>query len=445
MLLKLKGLAQDLPEPFARPLVMIPYAWRLGRRYAKARRDIARFPTLGEAEQEAFIFARVRRAVGQVLAKNEFYRWFYGKHNFSIDRLREFKDIQEVPVVNKSDLQAWKLERRSVPVPGRFRVNTGGTSGQPLEFYATREVFANEWAHMHHVWRRVGYRQTDLKLTFRGKDLGARTVRFNPVHNELVVNAYHPQELVAGELLKALERRRVRYLHGYPSTLYEIASYCLSAAPALLDQLRGSLRGVLLGSECPLPAYREVIERAFPVPSISWYGHSEMGVLAYEAKRPLEYVPLQTYGHAEAVTQPDGSRRLVATTYFNRASPFIRYDTGDEITPLNDGKILGAFRMASGRAGDFVVDRHGQRVSLTALIFGRHHEAFGSAEFVQIRQSEPGRATILVVPATGKVLAADEWARLFDFRNVELTVDYEVRERPVRTPAGKTPLLVRNS
>jgi phenylacetate-CoA ligase len=133
---------------------------------------------------------------------------------------------------------------------------------------------------------------------------------------------------------------------------------------------------------------------------------------------------------------------LIASTYYNSASRFIRYDTGDDIVPLQDGRILGAFRMAAGRTADFVIDRNGQRISLTALIFGRHHEAFGVAEFVQVRQTEQGRVTILLVPASGVTSTAVEWPRLFDFRNVDLDVEFEVRDRPVRTPAGKTPLLV---
>ena len=38
-----------------------------------------------------------------------------------------------------------------------MKINTGGTSGQPLEFYLDHQAFAREWAHMHHLWQAHGY------------------------------------------------------------------------------------------------------------------------------------------------------------------------------------------------------------------------------------------------------------------------------------------------
>jgi hypothetical protein len=35
-----------------------------------------------------------------------------------------------------------------------------------------------------------------------------------------------------------------------------------------------------------------------------------------------------------------------------------------------------------------------------------------------------------------------EWPRLFDFRNVNLDVEFEVRDPPVRTSTGEPPFLV---
>ena len=366
------------------------------------------------------------------------------EHGFSPGALSTFDDIARVPIVTKSDLRAWSLSRRSSPVAGRFRANTGGTSGQPLEFYLSRRLFAREWAHMHTAWRRLGYRQTDLKLTFRGSTFrGKRALKFRAIHNEFAVSAYHPQEVIAAEVRELLKRRSVRFLHGYPSTVYQFAAHCASAATDVRDALRATLRGILLGSEYPAPSYRERIERTFGVPCLSWYGHSEMAVFAYEKSRPFVYSPMHTYGYAEAIRQADGEHHLIGTSYDNKATPFIRYDTGDSVEPVIAGGMLETFRIASGRVGDFIVDRHGRPVSLTALVFGRHHDAFGIADFVQVRQNVPGHATIVIVPTEKTGRTSTEWASLFDFRGVDMDLDFEVVSHPHRTPAGKTPLLVR--
>lgn len=443
MIVRLKSAVERIPGPLGHLIPLVPYRVRLGRRYGLSRSDIEKYEKMGSEEREGFIFERVRRIVHHAVATNEFYRWFYAAHGFDPAELRTFDDIARIPVLRKEDLRSWEIEKRSASARGRFKINTGGTTGSPLEFYSTREVFANEWAHMHEIWARLGYRQVDLKLTFRGKNLGADAVRYNPVHNELVASAYKPLDVVAAELEKRLRKRQARFIHGYPSTVYEFASYCLDAAPALLERLRGTLTGVLLGSEYPAPRYRDVIKKAFGVPIISWYGHSEMAVLAYEVDESLVYVPFQTYGYAEAIPNGDGTYRLVGTSYYNRASHFIRYDTGDDIIPLGGLRVLESFRMASGRTGEFIVDANGKQISLTALIFGRHHEAFGRARFVQVQQTTPGRATILVVPASGDVSESVDWYRLFDLGDVALEFDIKVIDNPLRTAAGKTPLLVR--
>lgn len=393
-------------------------------------------------ERRERAFRRFRRVVAYAVENNAFYRDFYSRHGFTLDELSGFDDIARVPVVQKDDLRRFALEERSSPHPSRMRVNTGGTSGQPLEFYLDADAFAREWAHMHTVWERIGYRQTDVKLTFRGKNLGKSVLRYNPVHNEYLVSAYHAPEDVCAAIEGIAKHRSIRFLHGYPSAIYEFTRYSEALAPDLLDRLRRSLQGILFGSEFPAPAYRSRIEKVFPVPTISWYGHSEMAVLAYERDEKFSYVPFYTYGMAEAVPYEDGYR-LVGTSYDNVASPFIRYDTGDLIEPtLRDG-LLESFRVAAGRSGDFIIDRNGNRVSLTAFVFGRHHEIFGRARFVQVCQRHPGEATIRVAAEPAARVQLDhDLHRLFDTSNIAVDFRFEVRDEPVRTAAGKVPLLV---
>lgn len=440
MLTTLKRAAEKIPEPVGKLLVRVPFSLRLGRHYTAATAEIRAFEGWSGSEREAFIFRRVERIVAHALRHNPFYRWFYGEHGFSLATLKAYEDIPRIPIVRKADLRAWNLEQRTNDRRGRLRVNTGGTSGEPLEFYLSKDLFAREWAHMHTVWGRLGYRQTDAKLTFRGENLGSEVIRYNPVHNEYVVNAYRSHEEAATEIRRLLSRTELRYLHGYPSTVYEFARYCDREAVDLRDRLRRTLRGALLGSEFPAPPYRSVIEEAFQIPTLSWYGHSEMAVFAYERDAPFRYTPMQTYGFAEASKMPDGGYHLIGTSYENWASPFIRYDTGDLIAPTQREGMLESFEITDGRIGEFVLDRKGQPISLTAFIFGRHHDAFAAADFIQVQQRAPGRVLLLVVPVMGNKV--HNWVDLFDLGGVDLDVEIRLAEAPYRTSAGKAPLLI---
>src|SRR5690606_33596347 len=144
------------------------------------------------------------------------------------------------------------------------------------------------------------------------------------------------------------------------------------------------------GSELPSPLLRETVEKLLGCSSVSWYGHTERAILAYEKEGSATYYPFFTYGFAEALDEG----RLVCTSYYNRASPLIRYDTGDRVDPVVNDGLLDKFKISNGREGDFIIDKLGNKIFLTGLIFGRHHELFESARHIQIYQPATGIAEV---------------------------------------------------
>lgn len=441
LLLFAKRYVELAPEPLGRVLCRVPFSWRLGPAYGRHQRNLAWVATASPAEIRNYVLSRVRRLVEYAQDTNQFYRHFYARHRFSPNSLRTYADLQRIPIVTKADFKAFDLSARSTPHFGCLRVNTGGTSGEPLVFYLNRTAFAKEWAHMHHIWASLGYRQTDVKLTFRGKNLGERPLQYNAPHNEYVVNAYVDPSHTAEAIDRVMARRAIRFIHGYPSTIYEFVRYCSMYSPDVVSRLSRMLKGVLLGSEFPAPIYRNTIAEKLHVPTLSWYGHSEMAVLAYETK-PYVYEPLHSYGYCEAVKTAGGEYRLVGTSYDNTASPFIRYDTGDTIHPVNGSDLLEGFQIASGRVGDMILDVNGNSISLTALIFGRHHRLFDYATFLQVKQPRMGEATIVVTLPRGVQISADLVERDFDGQDVAIRFRFELVAEPIRTRSGKTPLLL---
>ena len=397
------------------------------------------FQALAVEKQKESIAGRLKNMLEYAWDNNAFYREFYERAGFRPSDVCSFQDLQKIPIVTRELLASADLAKRSTPQFGRIVANTGGSSGEPLVFYLDRDAFAREWAHMHTIWARCGYRPTDCKLTFRGKNLGRKPIRYNCVHNEYMVNAYASRESQADAIRTVAAR--IRYLHGYPSSVYEFIRYCSGQRPDLLRIFQKHLRGILLGSEYPAPVYRDHIERVLGVKSISWYGHSEMALLAGETK-PFYYVPFHSYGYCEAIPNDEGDYRLIGTSYDNVACPFIRYDTGDLISPEFREQLLVGFRVKQGRVGDFVTDASGNRISLTALIFGRHHAIFGDARFVQVRQERPGEMTLVVTLPEGHDLDDAQVLGGFDTTNCAMRFRVELRTSPFRTPSGKVPLMI---
>ena len=107
---------------------------------------------------------------------------------------------------------------------------------------------------------------------------------------------------------------------------------------------------------------------------------------------------------------------------------------------MSDGGLVEEFAIKEGRSGDFIEDKNGKKIPLTALIFGRHHKAFDVADYVQIGQRELGKATLYVTVREGNL--SGDVGRLFDLTNVDIDFDFEIIDKPIRTKAGKLGLRV---
>lgn len=410
--------------------------------YLGMRRTIDRSGIQPPHEMERMVFQRLRMLLEDAVVHIPFYKAFYREHGFSPAEVNSLADWHKVPIVTKKDFQRFDLEARCRAGVGGTVCNTGGTSGAPLAFRLPRQASAVEWAHMHTLWRARGYRGSHVKLRFGGayrKDCAA--LWYHPKHNEFIVNANSSMAEVLEAVLGLWPTHTVRWLHGYPSLIAEFA-HALEAVPERRAAVfRQQLYGVLLSSEYPAPVYREPINRILTTCVVSWYGHSEMAVLAGETAQGI-YQSLPTYGYAEAVAQ-DGERasRLVCSSLHNRVHPFIRYDTGDLIEPMTQVGTSLAFKIAEGRVGDFIEDRARRRLALTSIIFGRHHPAFDDLLHLQIRQEAAGRISLLVVPRDA-CAAADTFRSGFDFSGLDLDWDVLLIPAPVRTPAGKIKLKV---
>jgi len=445
LLVAAKEFAKNLPGPVARLVPYVPFSLRFGKPYTRSRQLIDEFDAFDVEQRKAFILEQMQRCVTDAYNEIPFYKQFYDDAGFSPESLKSWDDLQRIPVITKADIRDVPLEQRSRPSGGRMKINTGGTSGQPLEFFIDGQAFAREWAHMHTIWERRNYKRTDLKLTLRGKNHGDLPMRYNPVHNELCVNATVERSRVAEAIREQIKKRPIKYVHGYPSAIYEFFEFLSAHDQELLEMLQQSVQGVFYGSEFPAPMYRDAVNRSLKSNDISWYGHSEMCILAGERDEPFVYEPFHTYGYCEAVPDESGRNRLIGTSYWNSAAPLIRYDTGDLIEPHYEAGLLQTFKVAEGRVGEFVTDANGTRIPLTALVFGRHHEVFSWAQFIQVYQPEPGKVDILVTvgEAAGDRTAADA-TRDFDTSSVALEFEFHIRAAPVKTPAGKVPLLVKS-
>lgn len=439
----LKDNLRNIPPGVGRVINYIPYSIRpgLGKIYRKRTNEITKFEFYSLDEKKLFVLERIKRLVSHAYENVPFYHDHYNKSGFRPGDLNKFEDIKEIPLVDKSILTEWEIEKRSAERPGRYIVNTGGSSGTPFSFYIEPGSMGHEWAHMHRIWGKLGYVPSDLKLLFGGRSDLKQSVEYDVLRNHFALNIYADYIKVAKKLKPLLRKYQIKYLHGYPSSIYDFALYCQNEAPELQALLTKQLKGVFFGSEYPHAHYRETIEAVFGVDTVSWYGHTERAVLAYERAEKFTYEPFPTYGFAEALKIDEENYHLVATSYYNYASPLIRYNTNDIISdPISEAGILKSFKITKGREGEYILDRQNKKINLTGLIFGRHHEIFNYSKFIQVKQPKPGKIEVHFVSDT---LSEEKATEFFDQKSLDLEIIFVKRDEPVRTTAGKINLLIK--
>ena len=439
---KLKSNDIRVPIWLGQLISYIPYTWRpiVGSVYRQRLKEISMYESLTERERQVFILGKMKSIVTYAENNVPFYKEFYKKSNFSSEQLLTYDDIQRIPIVDKSILLQYDLPFRSNESVPKFKVNTGGSSGLTMSFYVQPSSIGNEWAHIHTMWAKLGYRPSDLKLYIAGRSYVRNGVDYEFARHTISLDMYKPFIETAPLLIKKLKQHKCYFLHGYPSVLAEFAEYC-KKDNELLTLLKGSLKGAFLTSEYPYSFYRDNIESVFDIPTQSFYGHTERCVMAYEAKEKFKFIPFQSYGYVEALKNESDHYDLIGTSYYNQASPLIRYNTKDIIdSPDIQGGILSSFNIYEGRSGQYIIDSNGRKVSLTGLVMGRHHELFDVCSHIQIAQEENGKAIIYYVTKNNENISNPE--RLFDDTNVKVTFSFERLEKPIRTVSGKVNLLV---
>ena len=211
-----------------------------------------------------------------------------------------------------------------------------------------------------------------------------------------------------------------------------------------------SIKAVELTSESAFDYQIEKIKTVLNTKVYLQYGHTESCICAYTYDESYIYRCEPLYGYVEILDQ-NGQHvqigeigEVVVTSLYNRAMPLIRYKTGDfaEFGGKDDRYVY--LNKVLGRTQDYIVNKNGDKVLLTALIFGQHFKAMEHIRKWQIEQFEIGKLVINVIKGDNYSNADEkEIYNLFEkLGNVHSVFNY-VDEIPL-TPRGKSKMLIQH-
>lgn len=430
------------------------HAYRIERhRYGASYR--AEVDRLRERERwaperlRAYQDARLRTVIATAYERSPYYRAVMDGAGVYPGDVRGVEDLARLPLLTKPVVRARgrELMTQARPRRGWLHGHTSGTTGSPLGVWYDRNtcIVTNAVDRQHKLW--AGMQEGD----WIGLLLGRVVVppdrsrppfwRANLVHRQVWFSSFHLSEENLEHYVREIERRRLRFLEGYPSTLFILAQHLLQRGRTL------PMRAVISSSETLHAIQRQAIETAFECRLFDFYALAERVIYAGECDHHAGKHLAESYGITEVVDEhgapvPDGQAGyLVGTSLHNTAMPMIRYRTGDISAivpePCPCGRTGRRIRGVATKAEDIVVTPEGRRISPSVLThpFKPLEQILAS----QIIQESLDRVLVKIVPSAAfttdheRALAASLGQRLGPGIDIEIR---QVDEIP-REPSGK--------
>ena len=140
-------------------------------------------------------------------------------------------------------------------------------------------------------------------------------------------------DLVLEKVLLKFQSKKFDYINGYTSSIVLFAKF-LEKKNIVLKTVCPTLKVCMVTSEMLFGDDKILLEKQFGIPIVNEYGASELDLIAFqnpsgEWKVNAETLFVEVLDADDNVLTSGKEGRIVITSLFNKAHPFIRYDIGD--------------------------------------------------------------------------------------------------------------------
>jgi len=343
------------------------------------------------------------------------------EHRLHPDDIRTAEDLPKLPVLTKEIVRRENTKLRAVNFSKRVLAHgrTGGSTGEPLTFFHSKEARAVHQAAFRRGLRWAGLEWGEPVVSVVGGLLGtSRTSSKERLRRIVTRDHFLPAFEIRSDRIDKigdwLDSIRPKALLGYTSSLYALARLCSTRNTSLRIPLAFSTAEVLF------PFHIEQLKSVFECEVFDYYGCGEINSIAYQCssrdgyhvsdeKVLLEVLPVTSVAPHKGVHGEPG--RLLVTDLTNWAFPFIRYENGDSIVltdePCLCGRQLSRIKKVLGRLHDFILTTSGD---LLAGEFFPHLFRFSrGVDQYQIVQDQIGQLRILLVTAANFTRNDEQW------------------------------------
>lgn len=302
----------------------------------EAKAELRKIVAFSEKEHEVFVENKKVEIVNFHLQNNPFYKDLTG--------LETVKNWNALPVLNKKNLQKPLQERLSKGYfPKNCYVNkTSGSSGTPFIFAKDKYCHALTWAS--NIYR-FGWYGIDFNTSYQARFygipmdfIGNQKERLKDVlSHRFRFSIFDLSDDVLEGYLNHFRTKKFDYINGYTSSIVLFAKF-LQKKNIVLTAICPTLKVCMVTSEMLFEEDKILLEKQFGIPIVNEYGASELDLIAFQSRSVGTKGEWQINSETlfveilDEMNQPvpkGTAGRIVITSLFNKAHPFIRYDIGD--------------------------------------------------------------------------------------------------------------------
>lgn len=357
---------------------------------------------------ENYQLSELRRIIKYAYENTYGYKKLFDENGRHPDDVKKLNDIVKFPFLKKEMIRDKLNDFSAANVPNREYTTTGGSTGVPTGMYRDDISFAKELASKAHEYHRVGWREGDRQIVFRGLQINTIDhTEFFPEYNELRCSTYRFGTNDMETYRQKAFEFQPEWIRCYPSSGYVFARYLKDAGKNFPP-----IKGILCSSEQLYDFQKKLFTEVFgaDVKIFSHYGHYEMSALAGFCEKTDDYHVLPQYGYVELldkndcqITKPGAVGEIVATSFIMHATPFIRYRTEDlavfkSFGCESCGRPYQIWQRIEGRLQELIVTKNGRTISTSML--NMHDDTYDHLKQFQFHQKTRENVVFRFVPKT---------------------------------------------
>jgi len=320
------------------------------------------------------------KALLQDAYKNSpYYRALFHEYNIKLSDIQAISDLDKLPLLTKDVIRQNRGIIKYSHAGKLTQYQTGGSSGEPLQFYVSKARIAHDVAAK---WRATKWWDVDIgdkELVIWGSNIECvkqsyiRKIRDSLLRTHLI-SAKDLDQNKMNQMIEYIHHNKPKMIFGYPSILSYLALYAKKEDKMCSDL---GIKVVFVTSEVLDENQRDIIESVFGCPVANGYGGRDAGFIAHECPEGNMHITaediiveiLDEQGQAVGAGKPG---EIVVTHLRSYGFPFIRYRTGDigclDAKPCACNRNLPILKELVGRSSDLIYTQNGAIVHRAEIV-----------------------------------------------------------------------------